>query len=205
MIIKKFALKSFISLIVFGFLSCFNCFAKEEQNTPKGPTVDEKIEYSKVLYNTNNKKEALELLLSLPVEAQNEEVDLLISNIYSENGDYKNAVLYLKNAVVKNKEYFRAYYNLGVIYQKQKENYLAIENYKIAISKNREFPYSYYNLGCLYLTLKDYKKAKSNFVKAVAYKNDDKDFYYNLAFTYKQLGDEKNAKKILAAYDKLKN
>lgn len=201
MIVGKKFLTSFIGLIICAIITTSTCQAQEKAPVP--PTANEIFEHSKVLYNTNNKQEALKALLTIPVGFQNEETNLLISNIYAEMGELDKAINYLKKAIVENKNYYRAYYNLGLIYQKKKDNFTAIENYKLAISKNREFPYAYYNLGCLYASLNDFRHAKSNFVKAIAYKNDDKDFYYNLAYTYKQLGDEKNAKKILAVYDKL--
>lgn len=198
MILNKLIYKSSISLILMIFLGA-SCLAQEPL-TPKDAL--EIKESSKVLYNTNNKKEALELLLKLPKNNQDEETYLLISNIYSEMGNYKSAINYLNKVIVLNKNTYKAYYNLGVIYQKKKDTESAIENYKKAISKKRDFAYAYYNLGCVYLDLKDYKRAKSNFVRAIYYKNDEKDFYYNLAYCYKMLGNEKSANKILDTYNK---
>ncbi len=211
MIIKKMSYKSsirlafpliirslIVNLAVFVLLNS-TCFSQEV--APPMEQIDIK-ESAKVLYNTNNKKESLNLLLKIPRKEQTEETYLMISNIFSDMGNAKSAITFLQRALIINPNSFRAYYNLGVIYQKKNDLPSAIENYKKAISKNRSFAYSYYNLGCVYLEQKNFKAAKPNFIRAINSKPDDKDFYYNLAYTYKMLGDEKNAQKILDVYNK---
>lgn len=195
MIMKKIIYKSSICFIMllFGLNLAFG----NEQMSPA-----ERIESAKVLYNTDHKKEALDLLTKISRQDQSEETYLLISNIYSDMGNLKSAVTFLNRAISMNPNSYRAYYNLGVIYQKKNDIKGSIESYKKAISKNRAFPYAYYNLGCIYLNEKNYKAAKPNFIRAVNIKPDEKEFYHNLAYTYKMLGDTKNAQKILDAYNK---
>ena len=195
MIMKNLIYKSSICFIMLLF--GLNSATANEQMTSA-----ERIESAKILYNTDHKKEALDLLIKIPREDQSEETYLLISNIYSEQGNLKSAVTFLNRAISVNPNSFRAYYNLGVIYQKRNDPKGAIESYKKAISKIRVFPYAYYNLGCVYLSEKNYKAAKPNFIKAVNLKPDEKEFYHNLAYTYKMLGDTKNAQKILDVYNK---
>lgn len=210
MIMKNSIFKSSVCVIILGFLwNCCTVFASAP--LPKTPAPPKDVQTSpieiknnaKVLYNTNNKKEALALLVKLPRAEQNEETNLIIANIYTEMGKYINARTYLNKILFINPKSHVAYYNLGIVYTKMKNPEEAIASYKKAISNKRDFAYSYYNLGCIYLEQKQYKKAKSNFIRAIYHKNDEKDFYYNLAYSYKMLGDEKNAKKMLETFDKL--
>jgi len=195
MIAKKIVYKSSICFII--LLLGLNLVLANES-----ASVQERIENAKILYNTDHKKEALDLLIKIPRHEQSEETYLLMSNIYSEQGNLKSAITFLNRAISVNPNSFRAYYNLGIIYQKKNDPKGAIESYKKAIWRNRTFPYAYYNLGCVYLSEKDYKAAKPNFIKAINLKPDEKEFYYNLAYTYKMLGDEKNAQKILDVHNK---
>lgn len=153
------------------------------------------------LYNTNNINEALKLLENLPLEQKDEEVFVLIANIYEDKLDLNKAVENLNKALVINPEYFKAYYNLGCIFLNKKAYELAEKNLLLAIKYNKDFAYSYYNLGTLYLRTGKYEKAKKNLIKAIYLKGDEKDFYINLAYAYKFLGKEKEAKRLLEIYN----
>lgn len=153
------------------------------------------------LYNTNNINEALKLLENLPLEQKDEEVFVLIANIYEDKLDLNKAVENLNKALVINPEYFKAYYNLGCIFLNKKAYELAEKNLLLAIKYNKDFAYSYYNLGTLYLRTGKYEKAKKNLIKAIYLKGDEKDFYINLAYAYKFLGKEKESKKLLEIYN----
>ena len=153
------------------------------------------------LYNTNNGTEALKLLNNLPLDKKDEEVFVIIANIYEDRKDTDKAVENLNKALIINPEYYKAYYNLGCIFLEKKAYGLAEKNLLLAIKYNKEFPYSYYNLGTLYLRTGNYEKAKKNLIKAIYLKNDDKDFYLNLAYAYKFLNREKESKKMLEIYN----
>ena len=153
------------------------------------------------LYNPNNGTEALKLLNNLPLDKKDEEVFVIIANIYEDRKDTDKAVENLNKALIINPEYYKAYYNLGCIFLEKKAYGLAEKNLLLAIKYNKEFPYSYYNLGTLYLRTGNYEKAKKNLIKAIYLKNDDKDFYLNLAYAYKFLNKEKESKKMLEIYN----
>lgn len=154
------------------------------------------------LYNTNNLNEALKLLENLPFEEKDEEVFVLIANIYEDKLDLSKAVENLNKAIIVNPEYYKAYYNLGCIFLNKKAYELAEKNLLLAIKYNKDFAYSYYNLGTLYLRTGKYEKAKKNLIKAIYLKNDEKDFYINLAYAYKFLGKEKESRRLLEIYNK---
>lgn len=177
------------------FVNCFLNFDKAwaEDNDVKTEAY--------ALYNTNNINEALRLLENLPLEQKDEEVFVLIANIYEDKLDLNKAVENLNKAIVINPEYFKAYYNLGCIFLNKKAYELAEKNLLLSIKYNKDFAYSYYNLGTLYLRTGKYEKAKKNLIKAIYLKNDEKDFYINLAYAYKFLGKEKEAKRLLEIYN----
>ena len=152
------------------------------------------------LYNTNNIIEALKLLENLPMEQKDEEVFVLIANIYEDKLDVNKAVENLNKAIIINPEYYKAYYNLGCLFLNKKAYELAEKNLLLAIKYNKDFAYSYYNLGTLYLRTGKYEKAKKNLIKAIYLKGDEKDFYINLAYAYKFLGKEKESRKLLEIY-----
>ncbi len=153
------------------------------------------------LYNTNNGTEALKLLNNLSSDKKDEEVYVIIANIYQDRKDVDRAVENLNKALILNPEYYKAYYNLGCIFLEKKAYELAEKNLLLSIKHNKEFAYSYYNLGTLYLRTGNYEKAKKNLIKAIYLKNDDKDFYLNLAYAYKFLNKEKESKKMLEIYN----
>jgi len=153
------------------------------------------------LYNTNHITEALKLLENLPIEQKDEEVFVLIANIYEDKLDLSKAVENLNKALIINPQYYKAYYNLGCIFLNKKAYELAEKNLLLAIKYNKDFAYSYYNLGTLYLRTGKYEKAKKNLIKAIYLKNDDKNFYLNLAYAYKFLGKEQEAKRLLDIYN----
>ena len=191
-IIRLSALFACFCLIIgFAFLNTNKAWADD---------IDVKAE-AYALYNTNNINEALKLLENLPLEQKDEEVFVLIANIYEDKKEINKAIENLNKALLINPEYYKAYYNLGCIFLDKKAYELAEQNLLLSIKYNKDFAYSYYNLGTLYLKTGDYKKAKKNFLKAIFLKNNEKYFYLNLAYTYKNLGKEKEAKKLIEIYN----
>ena len=157
-----------------------------------------------VLYNTNNLDETLKLLNSLPDDEKDEEVYVIIANVYEDKNNVDKAVENLNHSLRINPEYYKAYYNLGCIFLCKKAYNLAEKNLLLAIKYNKDFAHSYYNLGTLYIKTGDFDKAKKNLLKAIYLKNDEKDFYLNLAYAYKFLGKEKDAKRFLEIYNSSK-
>lgn len=149
------------------------------------------------LYATQNYQEAFNLLDNMPVSEKDEEIFLILANISESQGNDNLAIQNLNKALDKNYSYYKAYYNLGCIFERKKSYLLASNNFKLAIKYNKELSAAYYNLACCEINLEDYKSAKKNLIKALQIEPDNKDYLYNLAYCYKKLGKEKQAKKIL--------
>ena len=157
------------------------------------------------LYSTNNKKEALEMLNRIPQNRRDEDVFVVIGNIYDDLDQRGLAIEnFNKASKISNKAY-KAYYNIGCLLLKKKSVELAQKNFKMSIKCNKDFPYAYYNLASCYIAQEQYSKAKRQLIKALSLKADDKDFYINLAYCYKMLGDNKSAQKIIDSLNKIKS
>ena len=203
-LIKNKTLKSSINLILVLF-SCFFCnFALSSEILSDKEILDIKNE-AFALYSTDNKKEALRVLERIPQNRRDEDVFVIIGNIYDDMDKRGEAIEnYNKAAAVSNKAY-KAYYNIGCILLKKKSYELAQKNFKMSIKCNKEFPYAYYNLASCYMAQGDYSKAKKQLIKAISLKADDKDFYINLAYCYKMLENQKAAQKIIDSLNQIKS
>lgn len=160
-------------------------------------------EQATLLYNDNNLKGALDVLLKIKESDRSAQDWVLLGNILQDQDKTSDAVFMYQRAISVNPKLYKSYYNLGNIYLADDKPFLAIENYRKANKLNNEFSYGYYNLGCAYLKAGNLKKAKIAFLKAIELKNNVPDFYYNLAYTYKKLNNPKLAKQYLGFYNKL--
>ena len=187
--------KTFILLLIFLFNSAV--FAEELDSD----TIFDLKQNAYALYNTNHTNEAYEMLKKIPEASIDPETYLILANIYEDKNRPDDAIDNLNKAIKKDPKFYKAYYNLGLIFMKKQIYSMAEENFELAVKYNKESPYALYNLGCAQLKLGEYSKAKKNFIKAIYLKKDEKNFYYNLAYANKMLGKEKASKKIIDFYN----
>lgn len=202
-LIKKKTLKSSISLILILFFHVFFSTAQAQDALTDKEILDIKNE-AFALYSTNNKQEALELINKIPQNRRDEDVFVVLGNIYDDLGKRGVAIENFNKATTISNKAYKAYYNIGCILLKKKSYALAEKNFKLSIKCNKEFPYSYYNLASCYIALEKHSKAKKYLIKALALKADEKDFYVNLAYCYKMMGNDKAAQKIIDSLNKIK-
>lgn len=107
---------------------------------------------------------------------------LYAADIYNEAGVlyynsnlYALAESYYNKALKANTDYFLGYYNLGLLYRKEKNFEKAIAKLNIALSLNKESADALNELGNLYLNQQDFEKAQLNYEKATAI--DPKHYY----------------------------
>lgn len=177
------------------FVCCSICIAAENQQPDKQSII--------ALYNSNKLQEAYQLIASVPEEKRDAEMWLILANITQDYDKTIDSVFLLQKALEVDPQYYKAYYNLGLLYLNDNKLTKAIENFENALKYNKEFPYAYYNLGCCYLKDAEFRKAKNYFLKAIKIKSDEPSFYYNLALAYKKMNNEKMAQKALDAYNSL--
>ncbi|MDD3237557.1 MAG: tetratricopeptide repeat protein [Candidatus Gastranaerophilales bacterium] len=155
------------------------------------------------LYNANKLQEAYQLIATIPESDRDAEMWFLLANITQDYDKEMDSVFLLQKAIEVEPTFYKAYYNLGLIYLKDNKTVSAIQNFQQAVKYKKDFAYGYYNLGCAYLKDSEFKSAKSNFIKAIQLKNDEPDFFYNLALTYKKMNKNKQASKTLAIYNSM--
>ncbi|MBP3924579.1 tetratricopeptide repeat protein [bacterium] len=154
-------------------------------------------------YAENDIDNAFNTALTIPEDDRTAQNWLLIGNILHDKGKNDEAIFMYNKAVLKDENYYKGYYNLGVLYLEENRPNLAIEQFEKVKKLKKDYPYAFYNTGCAYLQLKEYKKARREFLNAIALKNTIPEFHYNLAYTYKQLKNEKNAGLYLKYYNEL--
>lgn len=160
-------------------------------------------EYATIFYGENNTKEAMSYILKIKETERTAQDWLILGNILQDNGKITDAIFMYQKAILTDKTYYKAYYNLANIYFEENKLNLALKNYKLASKYNDEFPFAFYNSGCVYLELGNIKKAKLMFIKAIDIKNTIPEFHYNLAYVYKKLNKEKLSKQYLENYNQL--
>ena len=170
------------------------------------PVFADSIELSKhatAFYSDNNFNKTLELLLQINDAERTAQDWLLLGNLYDEKGEKDNAIFMYQKAIVVDKKFYKAYYNLANIFLEDERYNIAIENYKDALKYNKTNPYLFYNLACAYIKIGEIKKAKSALTQAILLKNNVPEFHYNLAYVYKSLNKPKLAQTYLDNYNKI--
>ena len=149
-----------------------------------------------------------------------------LGSYYEVTGDYKQAISYYKDALVKKKQneniedIIRSYKNLAGVYIKQKD-YVTAKSYLsrlvsfqpdtlnlplLNIQIDREFGRFYYQMGDYNQSILDYKKAIQNYKKINSVQLLD-EVYHDLAKVYEAMGRYKfsNAylKKVVSLRDSL--
>lgn len=189
---KKFKL---IILIVLIFFARYPAFCIENYSDTKKEII--------VLYNANKIKEAYQLISKIPENERDSELWLIAANITQDYDRTLDTIYLLQKAISVDQKNYKAYYNLGNLYLRDKKYNSAILNYKLCLKYNKEFAYGWYNLGNTFLELEDLSNAKKAFMRAISYNSSEPDFYYNLAYTYKKMNNKKQAQKMLNIYNVL--
>jgi tetratricopeptide (TPR) repeat protein len=101
------------------------------------------------------------------------------------SGDVENAVRLYEELLKTDKNYYRAWNNLGAIYGEQGEIEKAVEAYENSVSRRADIIDGYVNLVNLYSALGDKNNAKKWLHKGLKVAPKDK----NLLFFKKQLGE----------------
>ena len=139
----------------------------------------------------------------IPEENRDADIWLLAANITQDYGRDIDSIFLLQKTISVAPENYKAYYNLGTLYLRDKKYNSAITNLNLCLKYNKEFSHAWNNLGLAYYELEEYSKAKKAFMRAISYKTTEPDFYYNLAVTYKKLNKKKQAEKMLKIYNTL--
>jgi tetratricopeptide (TPR) repeat protein len=144
--------------------------------------------YVNDLIDINEFKVALEKALEYHNKAKEDRSARLVGDVYKEEGDYKNALIFYKLALEYNNKEYSYHKNIGDCYLALKENEKAIESYRqltIIQPNNNTF---WYWLGELYHKLKLEEKALECYVKPTTFEDADSSTWRKLAEFYSELG-----------------
>ena len=103
------------------------------------------------------------------------------ANIESRKPNFKeNMVISLyKDAIAKDRNFWEAYYNLGIVYFNTKQYELALSQFNKIIQALPNFDKPYYGRGLIYEKQKKYDLALNDFKKVTEFNpNDPKPYYY---------------------------
>ena len=80
----------------------------------------------------------MDLILQIAEDERSAQDWLLLGNVLEDKGENENAVFMYQKAIVVDKKYYKAYFNLANYYADNNQFNMAITNYKKAASLNKE-------------------------------------------------------------------
>jgi Tfp pilus assembly protein PilF len=111
-----------------------------------------------------------------------------MARYFQEKNKHKIAIEELKEIILIDPTFVKAYNALGVSYDQLWDFKNAIHSYKLAIKLDPNLCYVYNNLGFAYLLSGDYDPAIDAFLKAIALDEQNKRFRNNLGLAYAKKG-----------------
>jgi len=131
--------------------------------------------------------------MSLKYAPNDTETLLLLSLINMDLGKYTVAMATLQRAIELAPDYGRAYYNLGLVYEKLGVQELALENYLEAIRYKGD-PNAYVEAGYIYMVSKEYDKARGILDESIKEGCFPFIAFYYLGYTEKMCGNDDKAR-----------
>ncbi|NJD22530.1 MAG: tetratricopeptide repeat protein, partial [Melioribacter sp.] len=104
--------------------------------------------------------------------------------VYLHNNEVDKAIYDFKHVISLDKNYYRAYDNLGVAFQEKKDYKTALIYLNEAIRLRPGSPYAYNNRASAYILLGKYDEALDDLNKAVSITGNYTDAYYNLGYVH---------------------
>lgn len=197
-----FLIFSFPMKKIYLLLTLLFCFVFLSCSKPGDLTVGRAMK----AYQSQNFEEALKLFQDALSEESNYSKDLLynfIINLYLQQDDYENAVLY-QEQLCKIRPDYRNFVSLGMTYHLLKEDDKAELSYKKAVELESEKGQAYASLGALYLGKGDYEKAIENLKKAAEYEPKIALIHANLAVAYAKIGESEKSEEEFKVAEELK-
>jgi len=117
----------------------------------------------------------------------------LLGMIYSEAGEYDQAVTYIHKALQADPHFAEAYNNLGNIFQKTKRLEKALENYQKAVSLNPTLSETCFNMGIVLQDLGKTDEAIASYHKVIELRPDHFGAYNNIGLALQKEGKTEEA------------
>jgi len=125
---------------------------------------------------------------------------LNLGSLYGEIGNYSLAMYYL-NKSLSIRESYKAYNNLGLVYDKMDKQEEAVIELKKAIEFDPSLTKAYMDLGVVYAKIGQFDMAFEEFNKALEINPEIADIHYNLGILYEFLNETSRARnEFMIAY-----
>ncbi len=129
------------------------------------------------------------MTLTIPLLLRSQDIKQPISEALS-RGDTTLAISLLQQDITLDPSYEYNYYILGQIYEKQKKNKLALEQYELAVNKNKKFYEGVYALGLIQLKMGQIDQAEENFKEGLKKsKKLEAEFHNGMGLVYLARGE----------------
>ena len=163
------------------------------------PTHKNKLLRSIRLYNENNFKGAIRILLRLKLVCKTKEdlyaVGLFTALTFTDMG-YKNDAIFVYNALIEmNAATSTVYGNIGLLYSEMGNYDDAIASLRLAVQNDEKNPAAYNNLANMYFDTYDLENAKKYALEALKINHKFRQSASLLAIIYSIENDEENTKK----------
>jgi tetratricopeptide (TPR) repeat protein len=133
---------------------------KNVDNEPSSYEIDIRTNLAKLLWDTNDFKEALEeFILLLKVDPKNADAYHMAGKCYIKLGAYDKAIQYFRHAIKYNPQLQDAYFDLGLALYESQALAEALNEFIYSIKFNPKNYRAYYYMGAIYRQLQDYAKA----------------------------------------------
>ncbi len=163
--------------------------------------------YKKISFSYEIKEELIKFLLKKEISSKpiyldgKENFQYFIKNSWisyflkaaSLVDDNEKAIKLYEKVIKLNPNFFEAYYNLGVLYEKQEEKAKALRHYLKAIELNPSFSEVHCNLGNLYEEWEITKEAEKHYLKVAELNPNCFEVHCNLGNLYSEQGRNKEA------------
>ena len=131
---------------------------------------------------------------NLAVDAQQEQSEKMLGDVYRETGDYDKAIEHYNRAISINENYYKAHYSIGTLFLRKGQNEKARDALKISIKLEPNYSKAYGALGTAEQELGNIDSAIEYFIQAIKLDPGSYKIYYRLSSVYNLQKQYENAK-----------
>lgn len=179
---RKYRFCKYVVVFLSAVFFLIGCYSKENF-VHRNPYPHQEGPAGNISYENVNK-----FLSSIRKVDGDAEAKYRMARYFQKKNKHKIAIEELKEIILIDPFFVKAYNALGVSYDQLWDFKNAIHSYKLAIKIDPNLDYVYNNLGFAYLLSGDYDPAIDAFLKAIALDEQNKRFRNNLGLAYAKKG-----------------
>jgi Tfp pilus assembly protein PilF len=133
------------------------------------------------------------LTRAIEIYPHDEEVHLIMGNLYTSLDKKEEAIAHYKEAIRINPNFARAYFNIGNVYASQRKTGEALASFSKAIQIDPQDAEAHYNMGTVFFSQGKYDEAISHFREAIRIRPDYAKAHNNLGSALLSRGNSEEA------------